>query len=322
MVFGMFPVRSNHLTWLQPLLILSAMAWLYAWRLRDKCRKISALEGKVVVLTGASSGLGEALAHRLYAAGCRLILLARRQDQLQRVKQDVMHAHQRALVYPPVVLPLDLAQSKSAEESARAALDVFGHVDILISNAGISYRGEAVMTSLAVDAQLMQVNYLGQLAVLKTVLPSMLEQRSGHLLFVSSVQGRIALPYRSAYTASKHALQAFCDSLRAEVAGRGVVVTVVSPSYINTELSRNAVTATGDTYNKLDATTASGLEPASAADRVVAALVARESETLISPLKDRLAVLLRHLAPSLFFKLMELRAGAGTGRPGGADQRS
>ncbi|KAF0296872.1 Dehydrogenase/reductase SDR family protein 7-like [Amphibalanus amphitrite] len=316
MVLSILASRSSKFCWFQAILVLSGMAWLYALRMKDKWKRIFELEGKVVVLTGASSGLGEALAHRLYAAGCRLILLSRRVDQLERVKQEVMMAHRRATVYPPVVLELDLAQTQSAQQAARAALAVFGHVDILISNAGISYRGEASETTPSVDAQLMQVNYLGQLAVLKTLLPSMLERRAGHLLCVSSVQGRIAIPYRSAYAASKHALQAFCDSLRAEVADRGVLVTVVSPSYIRTELSRNAVTATGDAYNKLDATTASGMSTDEAADRVLDALLHHRPETLISPLKDRLAVLLRHLVPSVFFWLMERRARAGTGRPG------
>ncbi|XP_037093793.1 dehydrogenase/reductase SDR family protein 7-like [Pollicipes pollicipes] len=278
--------------WLQPLLILSAMAWLYAWRLRDKCRRIKALEGKVVVLTGASSGLGEALAHRLYAAGCRLIIMARSVDQLDRVRQDVMLAHQRELVYPPVVLPLDLSDSDGVKAAVGKALRVFGRVDVLINNAGVSYRGEALHTELEVDARLMQVNYLGQLAAIKTVLPSMVEQRSGQIVCVSSVQGRLALPYRSAYAASKHALQAFCDCLRAEVADHNVHVTVVSPGYIRTSLSLNALTGSGAAHGKLDATTA-----------------------LLAPLRDRLAVLLRALLPSVFFLLMRLRARAGTGRP-------
>ncbi|XP_037093791.1 dehydrogenase/reductase SDR family protein 7-like [Pollicipes pollicipes] len=271
--------------------------------------------GQVVVLTGASSGLGEALAHRLYAAGCRLIIMARSVDQLDRVRQDVMLAHQRELVYPPVVLPLDLSDSDGVRAAVGKALRVFGRVDVLINNAGVSYRGEALHTELEVDARLMQVNYLGQLAAIKTVLPSMVEQRSGQIVCVSSVQGRLALPYRSAYAASKHALQAFCDCLRAEVADHNVHVTVVSPGYIRTSLSLNALTGSGAAHGKLDATTAAGLEPDAAARRLVAALVARRHETLLAPLRDRLAVLLRALLPSVFFLLMRLRARAGTGRP-------
>lgn len=164
-------------------------------------------------------------------------------------------------------MPIDLSELNSIPGQVSSVLAIFGHIDILINNGGISNRGAVNETNVDVDIKVMLVNYFGTVAltkgkvivnccicvsnelfVLLAVLPTMLARGSGHVVAVSSVQGRIAIPNRSAYAASKHALQAFCDTLRAEVSSHGIKVTVVSPGYIQTKLSLNALTGSGQTY--------------------------------------------------------------------------
>ncbi|XP_049956986.1 dehydrogenase/reductase SDR family protein 7-like isoform X4 [Schistocerca serialis cubense] len=209
------------------------------------------LKEKVVLITGASSGLGEALAHAFYRAGCRVVLAARCEDELRRVKNMLLTTHSVSktdVTHPPVVLPLDLSDLNALPGRVAKVLEIFGHIDILINNGGISYRGNILTTSIDVDIKLMLINYFGQVALTKAVLPSMIDRQSGHIVSVSSVQGKIAIPYRSAYTASKHAVQAFSDTLRAEVAAHNINVTLVSPGYIHTKLSVNALTGNGEAY--------------------------------------------------------------------------
>lgn len=125
---------------------------------------------------------------------------------------------------------------------------IFGHIDILINNGGVSVRSDVLSTAMDVDIKVMLVNYFGTVALTKAVLPTMLKRKEGRIVCVSSVQGKFSLPHRSAYSASKHAMQAFCDSLRAEVAEHNVKVLCVSPGYINTALSLNALTGSGRSY--------------------------------------------------------------------------
>lgn len=136
----------------------------------------------------------------------------------------------------------------------------------------------------------------------------MIKRKSGHIVFVSSVQGLMALPERSAYSASKHALQAFTDSLRAEVAYYNISVTITSPGYIKTELSRNALTATGKKYGEMDQTTESGYSPEYVAEEIVRGIVQKKKELLICPLLPTVAIYLRKYLPSVYFTIMARRA--------------
>jgi len=283
--------------------------WLIFKLYRHKKLKAQ-LQGKVVMITGASSGLGEAMAHVFYQAGCRVILAARREAQLERVKKELLASRleKNVVTHPPVVMVLDLAKIDEIPSSLEKVLKIVGHIDILINNAGLSYRGEVLTTNIKVDHEIMMVNYIAQVALIKAVLPSMVLRKSGQIVAISSVQGRIAIPYRSAYAASKHALQAFCDTLRAEVAHHNVSVTVVSPGYIATNLSLNALTGTGEKYGVMDETTAKGYEPMDVAKCVLAAVMKHQSELIISDPTPKIAMFLRTLLPSIYFYLMRNRA--------------
>ncbi|KAJ3653332.1 hypothetical protein Zmor_012589 [Zophobas morio] len=291
-----------------------SLAFTIPWIVFKVCRAIhlkrnyNALLGKVVLITGASSGLGEALAHEFYKQGCQVVLCARRRQELERVRTELLQTHPTVPTIPPIVHPLDLSDINTLPSHVDKILAVTGKIDILINNGGISHRGSVLATQPDVDIKIMLTNYFGSAALTKAVLPSMIKNKSGHVVFISSIQGLMALPERSAYSASKHAMQAFSDSLRAEVAIHNISVTVVSAGYIKTELSRNALTGSGGKHGEMDAATESGYAPGYVATEVGRAVVQKKKEILISTLVPRIGVFLRKYLPSVYFYVMEKRA--------------
>ncbi|KAB7494053.1 Dehydrogenase/reductase SDR family protein 7-like [Armadillidium nasatum] len=273
--------------------------------LLDKERE---LYGKIVLLTGASSGLGKELAHSLYRRGCRLILASRNTDALEELKRNLIYQYNPPELHIPTVVRLDLEDLNSIPSFVESILKSHGHIDMLINNAGISYRGEIVTTEVSVDVKLMVVNYLAQVALTKAIVKSMIKRKSGHIVGVSSIQGKLAMPFRSCYSASKHALQSFFDCLRAEVDHHNIYVTVVSPGYIKTNLSMNAITGNGDVHGVMDKTTASGMLPKVVAEKIVKAIVNKDTEVLICPFLHKLIVCIRLCAPSLYFYIMKIRS--------------
>ncbi|XP_012273181.1 dehydrogenase/reductase SDR family protein 7-like [Orussus abietinus] len=266
------------------------------------------LNGKVVLITGASSGLGESLAHVFYNCGCRLILVSRRKEQLERVKQELISTHYTVPTHPPVIMPLDLTDINALPSEIAKVTMIHGHIDILINNAGISYRGDILNTNVDVDIKVMLTNYFAQIALTKAVLPSMIKQRDGHIVYVSSVQGKLAIPYRSAYGASKHALEAWCDSARAELSDKNIKITVISPGYIRTALSINALTGTGQTHGVMDKDLEEGYTAQYVAECILNAVLSNQKELIIAPVAPKVAIFLRWAFPSLYFWIMHRRA--------------
>ncbi|GFO41823.1 dehydrogenase/reductase sdr family protein 7-like [Plakobranchus ocellatus] len=270
-------------------------------------RKNVVLQDKVVFITGASSGLGEACAEAFHFCGCKVILAGRNEHKLVELKnrldsKKLCHQHS------PVVCVLDLEDDCIDDKVRLAIASIWGRIDILINNAGMSYRGAVSETKSDVDMKLMVVNHLGHIKITKAILPFMVEQKSGHIVCISSVQGRMAIPHRSAYAASKHAMQAYFDSLRAEVEHYGINVCVVSPYYIRTNLSLNALSADGSTHGKHDQTTLNGYDPHFVAQKIVNCVQRRCDELILAPFYVKLAICLRVLAPWLYFKIMARRA--------------
>lgn len=268
-------------------------------------KKVS-VHGKVVLITGANSGLGRACAKVFYGAGCKVIMSGRNLQELKEVQKELMESEQGKGEVG--VLQLDLNDLKNMNPKASEAAAMFGGIDIVINNAGISYRGCIEDTDLDVDQRLMTVNYFGQVALTKAVLPYMFDKGGGHIVAVSSLQGRFSIPYRSAYSASKHALQAFFDCLRAELSDKNIKVCVVSPGYIKTSLSQNAVCGDGSKYGVLDSTTARGLPPDKVARMILQAVQRNKSELIPAPLLHRLVINLRAFLPNIYFKVMDSRA--------------
>lgn len=293
-----------------PLSLAVTIPWIMLKMIRAACLKkgYNELVGKVVVITGASSGLGEALAHEFYKHGAQVVLCARRRQELERVRTDLLHTHCKDTTHPPIIIPLDLNDSSNLQNHVDKILSITGRIDILVNNGGISSRGKVKDTSLDVDKKIMAVNYFGAVALTKAVLSDMLKKKQGHIVFVSSIQGLIALPNRSAYSASKHALQAFADSLRAEVTSDNISVSVISPGYIKTQLSLNALTGSGKVHGEMDHTTESGYSPEYCAQEIVKAVAQKRNELVLSSLFPRIAIFLRNFFPFLYFIIMDRRA--------------
>ncbi|CAH4032031.1 dehydrogenase/reductase SDR family protein 7-like isoform X2 [Pieris brassicae] len=271
-------------------------------------KRRNALEGKVVVITGASSGIGEALSHAFYEYGCNVILASRRKSELERVKQDLLSKKVENAVFEPVVIELDLADKNQFKQFIQRVHEVCGKIDILINNGGVSHRDSVMNTKMDVYEKIMNINYFGSVGLTKAALPRMIEQKCGHVVFISSVQGLIAIPDRSAYAASKHALQAFSDSLRAEMNQHNINVSVVSPGYVKTAVSLNALTGSGDNHGVMDKSTACGFAAEYCAIKILDTVVQKNNELVVSQITPRLAIFLRHVAPSLYFWIMAKRA--------------
>jgi short-subunit dehydrogenase len=256
--------------------------------------------GKVVWITGASSGIGEALTYELAKRGAQLILSARRKEELERVKGNCPSAIQANIR----VLPLDLSQPEMLRLSTEAAIQIFGQVDILINNGGISQRSLAKDTLLDVDRKIMEVDFFGTIALTKFLLPHFLKRKAGHFVTITSVTGIVGTPYRTGYAAAKHALHGFFDSLRAEIWKQNIFVTLVLPGWITTNISVNALSGDGSKHNQMDTTTAGGIKPAELAYKMCNAIQRRKEEVYIAGARETMAIYLKRFVPGIFSRIL------------------
>ncbi len=250
------------------------------------------LKNKIVWLTGASSGIGEGLAYALAKEGATLILSSRREDELKRVAA--------AIQTPTFILPLDLADVANLPLKVEEATKKFGRIDVLINNGGVSQRSLAKETSIEVDRKLFEVNYFGTVALTKLLLPLFIKQKDGMVVTITSAVGKFGSPWRSSYAASKHALHGFFDSLRAEMYADNIKVLLVCPGFIQTNVSKNALTGTGEKLGSMDEATANGLTAEECAHQIIGAIKSEREEIVVSKFKERFAVAVKRLFPSLF----------------------
>ncbi len=262
---------------------------------------MSSLQNKVIWITGASSGIGEAITYELARKGAKLILSARRKEELERVKGNCIASAQPNIR----VLALDLSQSNTLQLSTEAAIQVFGHVDILFNNGGISQRSLTKETSLEVDRRIMEVDYFGTIALTKYLLPHFLQRKSGHYVTITSVMGIIGTPYRSAYAAAKHALHGFFDSLRAEVWRENIFVTLICPGWIRTNITMNALVGDGTNLNKMDGTTEDGMLPEELAKKIGVAIEKKKREVYIGGPKEVMAIYMHRFLPGVFANIVK-----------------
>jgi short-subunit dehydrogenase len=256
------------------------------------------LTDKVIWITGASSGIGEALAYELAARGAKLILSARRKEELEKVKGNCPAKSQADVR----VLPLDLTKPETLKLSTDAALQIFGHVDILVNNGGISQRSFAKDTLIDVDRRIMEVNYFGAVTLTKFLLPHFLKRQAGHFVTVSSVTGVFGTPYRSGYAASKHALHGFFDSLRAELwsdVKDKITVTMICPGFIHTPITLSAVTGDGSPLGKMDDAQYKGKPADWCAVKIADAIEKKKEEVYIGGI-ETLGVRFKRIFPKWF----------------------
>jgi short-subunit dehydrogenase len=259
---------------------------------------MSSLQNKVIWITGASSGIGEALVYELSKQNARLILSSRRKEELERVKANCEKDFQKNIQ----ILTLDLADGSALTPIATAAIQCFGHIDILINNGGISQRALAKETSLKVDRRIMEVDYFGTITLTKSLIPHFIQRKQGHFVTVSSITGIIGTPYRTAYAAAKHALQGFFNSLRAELwkESPNIYVTMICPGWTNTNLSITALKGDGSAQNKKDDTHEQGLASAFVARKIVHAIENHKREIYVGGWKETTAAYLHRYLPALF----------------------
>ncbi len=231
---------------------------------------------KTAWITGASSGIGEAIAKAHFASGGNCILSGRNEAELRRVA-DESGASDRSMI-----LPFDVGDIDALPEIAERAIGYTGNVDILINNAGISQRSLAKDTQISVYDKVLHIDLMAPIALTQFMLNHFLERQSGSIVMISSVAGKVGVPMRTAYCAAKHGLIGYADALRSEVAGQGVQILVVTPGSVRTNVARNAVTGDGSARGKSDAAIESGLEPSFVADQICSALEQGTRELLLA----------------------------------------
>ena len=252
---------------------------------------------KTVWITGASSGIGRALAKKFSTENANLILSSRNISELKNLKSELQNDNNKV-----VIEALDLTKQDSFKEIVDRVIAKFGTIDLLINNGGISQRSLVEETDLIVDRKLMEVNFFGTVALTKAVLPHMLKQGGGQIAVVTSVVGKFGFPLRSAYSASKHALQGFFDTLRAETQDRGIKVSIIIPGRIKTNISVEAIVADGSTHGKMDAGQEKGMGVEEAAEKMFTGLQKEKKEILVGR-KELIMVMIRRFFPFLYYRL-------------------
>jgi dehydrogenase/reductase SDR family member 7B len=252
------------------------------------------LKGKTIWITGASSGIGEALVREYAKLGTNLILSSRNRQKLEEIAADC-----QKLGVETLVAPIDLEDSSSIKNCASIVLRKFPKVDILINNGGISQRSLAVETSIDVDRKIMETNFFGAVTLTKEVLPALIAGGGGKIIVISSVVGKFGFPLRTAYSASKHALQGFFEALRAELFDKNIKVTIISPGRILTNISVNAVTKDGKKYGIMDEGQAKGMKADVCARKIISAVDKNRKELWLGG-KDVILIYIRKYLPSLF----------------------
>ncbi len=252
---------------------------------------------KVIWITGASSGIGEATAYKFVQEGYKVVLSARNKEALERVKNSSSSPQHCK------VLPLDLVDQASFAEKTLEAITAFGHIDIILHNGGISQRSLIRDTPIAVDRKLMEVNFFGTVALTKELLPHFIERKSGQFGVISSLVGKFGSPYRSSYAAAKHALHGFFESLRLEHFEENIAVTMICPGFIKTDVSKNALTADGTPLNEMDKAQENGMSAEDCAKEIFKALKNKKEEVYIGG-KETMGIYLKRFVPAIFTKIL------------------
>ncbi len=258
-------------------------------------------EGKTIWITGASSGIGEALVYALDACGAKLIISARRLDDLERVRQKTKNP---ASVD---ILPFDLSSQASVEEAIHTCFGRHSRIDMLFNNGGISQRAEALDTPTDVERRLMEVNFFSNILLSKAIAKHMKSQGGGHLVITSSLMGKWGFFLRSGYAAGKHALHGYYDSMRMEVEPHNIRITLLTPGFIASDISKHALDADGKATGEMDQNQAGGMSTTDCARHILAGVAAGKTEFGIGG-KELLGLKLRRFFPSLFERILRKRS--------------
>jgi dehydrogenase/reductase SDR family member 7B len=230
-------------------------------------------EGQAVWITGASSGIGAALARGYAKRGARLVLSGRNVEALEEVAKGCGES---------LLLPFEITDHGAIAAAVERAWEWSGGIDVVVNNAGISQRSLAVDTGYEVYERIIAVDLLAPIALTQALLPRMVARGSGQIAMISSIAGKVGVPLRTAYCAAKHGLAGYADALRAEVAHLGLQVHNIYPGSIRTGVSRNALTADGSARGVSDQAIDNGIDPDVAADAMIEAMLNGEREIIVA----------------------------------------
>jgi dehydrogenase/reductase SDR family protein 7B len=261
------------------------------------------LKNKIVWITGASSGIGEALAYALIKEGAKIVISARRENELKRVAENCIKGTSANGSSDILILPLDLEDTKNIQEKADQVIAKFGRIDVLINNSGMGHRTKAVNTPTEIDRKIMEVNFFGTINLTKAVAKKMQEQKSGKIAVISSIMGKYGLPLYSTYSASKYALYGYFESLRQELYKDNIKVLIVSPGFINTDVSTKLLLENGKEYGVKSESQNKGMSPAACADGIVKALKSNRDHKYVGGY-EIFSVYVKQYFPKIFYRLM------------------
>ena len=304
------------------LLILQPLQFVSSFLMKHLTRGSGGYDfkNKCIWITGAGSGIGKALAIECYRLGANIVVTSRSEDKLKEVEtlcncSTTSHTSMQPKI---IVFPKDLSNYSKIDayytelESKLKSEGIEG-IDVLFNVAGTSSRGSVLSSSVSTVESIMNINFMAPVSLSKAVLPSMISRRREepcYIVVISSVQGKIAIPFRSSYSASKHAVQGYFDSLRSELAGAGanVKVMIVSPGYVATDLSLNALNGDGSKYGVTDESTAKGMKPGALAKKIIDGMKDGVEDLVEADLMTSIAIYLKTMFPTIFSALMNRRA--------------
>lgn len=255
-------------------------------------------EDKIVWITGASSGIGEALAWEFARLGAHVVLSSRNIHKLKELAENIKNRYS----VTTEVIPVDFADKDKVLQAIEEFKKRYNKIDILVNNAGISQRSLLIETPLEIDRKIFEINYFGTITITKGILPLMLASGGGHIVVMSSVVGKFGFSLRSSYSASKHALHGFFETLRCELSDKNIKVTIICPGRIHTNISINAITSDGSSYDKMDEGQSKGIPATVFAKKVVRAMK-RNRKEVASGGKEILMIYIRRFFPWLYYIL-------------------
>ncbi len=233
---------------------------------------------QTIWITGASSGIGKALALGRAKQGAKLILSGRDRIRLEEVAAAVAATGGGETL----ILPFEVTDAAAMAAAVNTALEWTGSVDVLVNNAGISQRSQAINTSMQVYRDIIEIDLMAPIALTQAILPHMAGRGSGKLVFISSVAGKVGVPLRTAYCAAKHGLIGYADALRAELSTKGVAVHVIVPGSVATNVSRNALNASGVKRGVSDKAIDNGIPADEAAAEILSGIDAGQREIIVA----------------------------------------
>ncbi|MBI3234747.1 MAG: SDR family oxidoreductase [Bacteroidetes bacterium] len=255
---------------------------------------------KTILITGASSGIGRALAIYYSKQESQLILSARRKEQLESLKTICEQNGSEA-----TIIVADLVKEEDILNLAKKAIEAYGQLHILINNAGVSQRGSVSETIFEVDRKIMEINYFGQIHLTKLLLPE-LKKKSGNIVVLSSLSGLFGFPLRSAYAASKHALHGFFETLQLEE--KDIATTIVCPGRIKTDISLSALTSNGTKHGQMDEGQLKGIDVDVCAKKIATATYKKKKLLVIAKEENILLFFYRYCKPLFYAIASKIKA--------------